>query len=227
MPAHLGVFGTRNYVFRNTEYYAVFQLQLTAALLSDRDPVRRGVSLATAWAWYMEGDRCVEGTRSFFTASEIATPVTNACRMLAMPGRTRLCARSGQVAGRDGGGGAAGALATAGDDGGAAVIVWNHNDDQYARGASRVDLAARHPGCAGRPVRIREYRIDSEHSNSHTAWVRLGRPQCPTPEQIAAIRARESLEMVSDQTLSGCPGTITTTLTLPCPGAVLVRICPR
>jgi xylan 1,4-beta-xylosidase len=226
VPAHLGIFDNRNYAFRNTEYYAVFQLQLMTALLNERDTVQRGVSLATAWAWYMEGDRYFEGTRSFFTASDIATPVTNAYRMLAMLGRGRLAAHSEQAVDGDCGGATIGALATVDDDGNVAVIVWNHNDDQYARGACRVDLTVRRLGCAGRPVRIREYRIDSEHSNSHTAWVRLGRPQCPTPEQVAAIRASESLEMVSEETMRSCPDTISRELTLPCPGAALVWVCP-
>ena len=93
VPAHMGVFDNRNYRFRNTEYYPVFQLQLMGALLSKQPGGRKGVSLATAWAWYMEGDRYFEGTRSFFTASDIPTPMANAYTMLAMLGDRRLGAR--------------------------------------------------------------------------------------------------------------------------------------
>ena len=86
VPSHMGIFDNRNYGFRNTAYYAVFQLQLMTALVDGPPGGRRGVSLATAWAWYMEGDRYFEGTRSFFTASDIPLPVTNAYRMLSMLG---------------------------------------------------------------------------------------------------------------------------------------------
>ena len=40
------------------------------------------VHAATTWSWYFEGDRYFEGTRSLFTASNIATPLLNAYRML-------------------------------------------------------------------------------------------------------------------------------------------------
>ena len=40
------------------------------------------------------------------------------------------------------------------------------------------------------------HRIDAEHSNAHTRWVEQGSPQDPTPEQLAAVTARQGLEEV-------------------------------
>ena len=118
----------------------MFQLQLMAALLEREPEGQRGVSLATAWAWYMEGDRYFEGTRSFFTASDIPLPVTNAYRMLAMLGTEMLGTQVEQAPGDAPSPGQVGALSTVGSDGAVVAIVWHHNDDQYVRGLGKVEL---------------------------------------------------------------------------------------
>ena len=225
VPAHMGIFDNRNYQFRNTEYYPVFQLQMMGALLSGQPGGRKGLSLATAWAWYMEGDRYFEGTRAFFTASDIATPVVNAYRMLAMLGDRRLGARVELVDAKPTVG-AVGALPSAHPDGGVAVVVWHHNDDQYARGMNEVELEVRDLPCAGRHVQVTQYLIDEHHSNSHTAWRALGAPQDPSPEDVEATRRRSSLEVVHDEKLESCPSSLSFQVSLKCPGAMLVRVTP-
>jgi xylan 1,4-beta-xylosidase len=225
VPAHMGVFDNRNYQYRNTEYYPVFQLQLMGALLSGRLGGAKGVSRATAWAWYMEGDRYFEGTRSFFTASGIPTPLANAYRMLAMLGERRLEARAEQV-GKGQAVGAVGALPSQSRDGSVAAIVWHHNDDQYARGTSDVEVELRDLPCAGRSVQVTQYLVDAGHSNSHSAWQALGAPQGPNPEDVEAIRGRSSLEVVHEEKLGECPSSLAFQVSLQCPAALLVRVSP-
>lgn len=225
VPAHMGVFDNRNYQFRNTEYYPVFQLQLMAALLSSQQAGRKGVSLATAWAWYMEGDRYFEGTRSFFTASDIPTPLINAYRMLAMLGDRHLDARVEQVGSKPTAG-SIGVLPSAHSDGGVTTILWHHNDNQYTRGTSEVELEVRDLTCAGRHVHLRQYLIDARHSNSHNAWHAVGAPQDPSPEDVEALRSRSSLEVVHDDKLESCPSSLTVQVSLECPAALLVQVTP-
>ncbi len=225
VPAHMGVFDNRNYGYRNTEYYAVFQLQLMAALVGEQPGGRKGVSLATAWAWYMEGDRFFEGTRSFFTASDILAPVANAYRMLSMLGDRRLKARV-EHRGTEAPAGAVNALPSARPDGGVVVIVWHHNDDQYVHGECHVEVEIADLPCAGRPVRVTEYLIDAEHSNSHSAWRALGAPQDPSREEVEAIKARASLEPVHEETLENCPESLARQMTLRCPAAALIEVAP-
>jgi len=224
VPSHMGIFDNRNYAFRNTEYYAVFQLQLMAALLGGEPGGPRGVSLATAWAWYMEGDRYFEGTRSFFTASDIPMPVTNAYRMLAMLGAEMLDAQVEQAAGGAPIPGRVGVLPTLRADGGVVAIVWHHNDDQYAHGVSQVEVEFSGLRFMGHAVRLREYLVDAQHSNSHTAWLDLSSPQDPSASEIETIRSRASLEMVREETLDVCPGSLRREVTLRCPAAVLIEI---
>lgn len=225
VPAHMGVFDNRNYQYRNTEYYPVFQLQLMGALLSGQLGGGKGVSLATAWAWYMEGDRYFEGTRSFFTASDIPTPLVNAYRMLAMLGDRRLAAEVTE-AGTSGSTGAAGALASRSRDGGVAAILWHHDDNQYARATLELALEVRDLPFAGRPVEIKQYLIDEKHSNSHTAWRELGASQDPSPEDVEAIRKRSMLEVVHEEGLESCPSSLSSRVSLACPGALLTVVAP-
>ena len=226
VPAHIGVFDNRNYQFRNTEYYPVFQLQLMGALLSEEAGGPKAVSLATAWAWYMEGDRYFEGTRSFFTASDIPTPMLNAYKMLATLGDRRLGTRV-EHAGTEPVVGAVGALASAQPDNGVSVILWHHNDDQYVRGVNEVELDVRDLPCVGRQVQVKQYLIDEDHSNSHTAWRALGAPQAPTPEDVEAMKARSSLELVHDERLESCPGSLTFQVSLKCPAALLLQVTTK
>ena len=224
VPAHMGVFDNENYGFRNNEYYAVFQLQLMAALLEDRSDAARGISLATAWAWYMENDRYFEGTRSFFTASDIALPVTNSYRMLARLGTHKLAAEVGQPTDQDT---RVGALASSTRDGGVSVIVWNHDDDQQCSGSeAQVDITIANIGMAGSAVRIREYLIDRDHSNSHTAWLALGAPQNPSPDEIVTMRTRGALEVVAEERMGRCPRLLARSISLRQPGAALLEVVP-
>lgn len=195
VPAHWGIYDNANFGYRNTAYYPVFQIQLMKKLLDlDGLDVAR-VHAATTWSWYFEGDRYFEGTRSLFTAVDIATPLLNAYRMLARLPDQRLHVevdRGGARAEPDGADERPeiDALAATDGRGRVAILVWHHCDDQYRQGEASVTVALRHLPQAGRPLRLRHYRIDHTRSNSHSAWVAAGRPQDPGPAQRATIRAR-------------------------------------
>ena len=53
------------------------------------------------------------------------------------------------------------------------------------------------PSRAG-DLRVRQWRIDSEHSNAYTAWQRLGTPQQPTPERYAQLEKAGQLTEVTE-----------------------------
>jgi xylan 1,4-beta-xylosidase len=76
----------------------------------------------------------------------------------------------------------------------------------------------------GARLRVTAHRIDHEYSNSHTAWVRQGSPQDPTPAQVAAIKARQGLETSGDplEILVGEDGVGHVTVQLGLPSALLL-----
>jgi xylan 1,4-beta-xylosidase len=170
-----------------------------------------------------------EGTRSLFTASNITTPLLNAYRMLARLPDRRLRVDSDQGRGLTQLGDAAeqaevdGLAATNGSDR-VVAVVWHHCDDQYRQGAAQVTVTVRHLPFAGRPVRLRHYRVDHAHSNSHSAWVAAGRPQDPSAGQLAAIRAHEGLSLCApEQVIERAPDHISLSFELPLPGMSLLE----
>jgi xylan 1,4-beta-xylosidase len=174
-----------------------------------------------------------EGTRGLFTASNIATPLLNAYRMLARLPDRRLRVDSDQGRGLTQLADAAehaevdGLAATNGSDR-VAVLVWHHCDDQYRQGTAQVTVTVRHLPFAGHPVRLRHYRIDRTHSNSYSAWVAAGRPQNPSAGQLAAIRAQEGLALYApEQVIERAPEDVSLSFELPLPGVSLLEFLAR
>ena len=67
------------------------------------------------------------------------------------------------------------------------VLAWHYHDDDVPGPEAAVRLELDNlPSRAG-DLRVRQWRIDSEHSNAYAAWQRTGTPQQPTPEQYAQI----------------------------------------
>jgi xylan 1,4-beta-xylosidase len=63
---------------------------------------------------------------------------------------------------------------------------------------------------------LRHYRIDDDHSNAYTAWMRMGSPQSPTPEQYERLRAAGQLQWLdSPRWIASENGTVGLAFTLP------------
>lgn len=212
VPAHWGIYDNANFAYRNTEYYPVFQTQLMKKILELNEQHTAKVREATTWSFSMEGERYFEGTRSFVTASGIEKPLMNAYRAFAQLGDRRI----GAVVT-----GTVDALASRTADK-VAILVWRHTDDQYAADTTttRVDLAVE--GLEPGRWTLQHFRIDRDHSNSHTVWQALGSPQDPTAEELARITARQGLERFADDTPIDVEQSFSLPLELPLPALSLV-----
>lgn len=234
VPAHWGVYDNANFGYRNTAYYPVFQCKLMKKLFDLNETSGAQTHQATTWSFYFEGERLFEGTRSLFTAEQIEKPVLNAYRMLSRLGARRLgvaCdqAWSLQRLADD----AAGmpeevdALATITGSDKVAVLVWRHADDQYLHDPNETEVTLRLdrlPFTTG-SVRIRHWRIDEQHSNSHTAWLAAGAPQEPSAGQLRAIKERQGLELFEPDRIEALhEDRLELTLHLPLPGVSLIEI---
>ncbi|UFU06569.1 GH39 family glycosyl hydrolase [Ruania halotolerans] len=236
VPAHHSFYDNANFAFQNTEYFPVFQAKLMKKLLDLNALEQVQVAQATSWSFYIEAERYFEGTRSFLTAGGIEKPLLNAYRAFAHLGQRRLAATSDaavSVAEVDHASGHSmgeevDVLATAKDDGTIAVLVWRHTDDQYQRDEVEAEVSIAVDGLNGTGYTLRHWRIDADHSNSHTRWNEVGSPQLPTEEQLAAIKARQGLEELEPaQQITTAEGTFTTTVTLPLPAVSLLVLEPR
>ena len=52
-------------------------------------------------------------------------------------------------------------------------------------------------GLPSGPATVSHYRIDDQHSNSYSAWVRMGSPQQPTPAQYAELERASHLQRLT------------------------------
>ena len=236
VPAHWGVYDNANFAYRNTEYFPVFQCKLMKKLLDLNAGSAAQVHQATTWSFYFEGERFFEGTRSLFTAHGVEKPVLNAYRMLARLGDTRLAVESSHAwtldrldDGEEGMPEEVDALATFNGRDQITVLVWRHADDQYATDTrdAEVALSVERLPFGGRGVRVRHWRIDARHSNSHAAWQAVGAPQDPSEAQLRAIKDRQGLELFEpDREAPVSDGRLGLRIPLPLPSASLIEIRP-
>ena len=78
----------------------------------------------------------------------------------------------------------------------ASVMVWNYHDKNTVNvPATMVSVSIK--GLGSRNVVLKHYRIDQEHSNSFTAWKKMGSPQDPSSQQITELEKAGQLQMVS------------------------------
>ncbi len=106
------------------------------------------------------------------------------------------------------------------------VIVWNYHDDDVNAPAAKVEIRVN--GLTRKQVRVEQFRMDEEHSNSYRAWLKMGSPEKPSVEQQAALERAGKLEMItapSAMTVAG--GKLTLSLELPREGVELLRISWR
>jgi xylan 1,4-beta-xylosidase len=76
------------------------------------------------------------------------------------------------------------------------VMTWNYHDDDVSAPDTLVALDV-----SGLPVQqhrilLRQCRLDRNHSNSYAAWLAMGSPQNPTPEQDAQLKAAGQLQLL-------------------------------
>lgn len=192
-----GVYDNPNFIVTNTEYYPNFLCALIKRILDMSERFDARIALITAWAFYLEGKRFFEGNRTLVTNENIEKPILNAFRMLSRMGHMRLrttSTRSRDVLGTATPATEVDALAAVSDEK-VTVLLWHQADEWWANGDAEVGVYLEHLPFEGRAV-VRHYRIDGEHSNAYSEWVRQGKPQDPSPTQIQRIKSRQGLEML-------------------------------
>jgi xylan 1,4-beta-xylosidase len=232
VPAHYGRYDNPNFDFRNTEYYPVFQCNLMKKLIDLEALAGRVIGAATAWAFYVEAERCFEGTRSLATYGGLAKPVLNAYRMLARLGRWRLAASSGAASTvaslleQPSAPEEVDVLAARAEDGRCDILVWRHRDDQHDAPRDERSVRLHVRGLDdGRAVAVRQWRIDHRHSNSYRRWQELGSPDYPDQDQLDELRAVSGLERFGpERAVVPEDGAAVLELSLPLPAVSLVEI---
>lgn len=233
VPAHLGRFDNSNFAYRNSEYFPVFQCALMKKLLDLQETRLASLHAATAWAFYIEGERCFEGTRSLVTYGGVEKPVLNAYRMLGRLGRWRLRASSSDawpVARIDTDESVpeeVDVLAARDQDGRVSALVWRRGDDQHRENQSPRPVQVRFRDLEPRRLVVREWRIDASHSNSYRSWQALGAPDYPNGDQVAEMTSKGRLVLAGpERPAEPADRELTVGLSLPLPSVALIELAP-
>jgi xylan 1,4-beta-xylosidase len=216
--------------YRNGTLYSSF----TAASFARKYDLAndRGVNLlgAVTWAFEFENQPWFRGFRDLAT-NGVDKPVLNVFRMFGQMEGNRIPVISHSVHSfisvRDSSvrksnpdiNGIAAANSRS-----ASVMVWNYHDKNDLNvPATPVTVSVK--GISSKMVLLTHYRIDQEHSNSFTAWKKMGSPQNPSADQIAALEKAGQLEMVgSPQWVKIKDGATTTQFNLPRQGVSLIKM---
>jgi xylan 1,4-beta-xylosidase len=73
-------------------------------------------------------------------------------------------------------------------------------------------------------VKLQEYRIDKDHSNSYEVWKAMGSPQHPTKEQITQLEKVGQLQQTANKTSKPTNGSLQMNVSLPRQGIVFYKI---
>jgi xylan 1,4-beta-xylosidase len=207
--------------YRNGTLYASYTAAAFARAYELAD--KHGVNLegVLTWAFEFEDQPYFAGFR-VLASNGIELPVLNVFRMFGLMDGQRLAVESTGDAGVDTilekgvrGKPDVDALASL-QDGKLCVLAWNYHDDDVPGPAAAVELSLTALPVKKGAVLLEHYRIDDRHSNSFTAWKRMGSPQKPTEEQYAELQDAAQLALLSSpEWLRTEDGKLTLRLKLP------------
>jgi xylan 1,4-beta-xylosidase len=183
---------------------------------------------AVSWSFEFENQPWFYGYRDLAT-NGVDKPVLNVFRMFGMMKGKRVEVNSNRMyplfSTRDSGVRKQttdiGAIA-AKVDRTATIMIWNYHDDDLTGETESVQLEVK--GIPSANIKLQEYRIDKEHSNSYEVWKKIGSPQQPTKEQIAQLEKAGQLEQTANRNEIMKNGLLQMNVLLPRQGIVFYKI---
>ena len=219
------------YAYRNGTMYSSYTAAQIARTYELADLHKVNLAGSVTWAFEFEGQPYFAGFRDLAT-NGLAKPVLNVFRMLGRMSGDRVRVRSDSAAPveeiRDRG--VRGrrdvyALAARGARD-FTVLVWNYHDDDLPAPPASVELTIE--GLKSGAATVTHYRVDGEHGNSYSAWLKMGSPQPPTPVQYQELeRAARLAPLGTPRPVRIQAGTLTEKFSLPAQGVSLLVITPQ
>jgi xylan 1,4-beta-xylosidase len=194
--------------------------------------VKHGVNLegALTWAFEFEDQPYFAGFRSLAT-NGIDKPVLNVFRMFSKMSGERIAVESDHAVAldamlRQGVRERPDVAALASLDGSKlCVMVWHYHDDDVAGPVADVEVAISGLPTQASQSRATHYRIDEDHSNSFTAWKRMGSPQQPAAEQYSQLeKAAQLATLPEPATVAIANGAAKLRIQLPRQGVSLLEL---
>ncbi len=185
--------------------------------------LQRGVNLegALTWAFEFEDQPPFAGFRQL-AGDGIDLPVLNVFRMFAKMSGGRLAVKSSagldaQSILKSGVRGSPDVSALAGlDKNKLTVLVWHYHDDDVPGPDADLDLTLAGLPFANGDATLTQYRIDADHGNSYSAWLKMGSPLPLSDGQHAELeKAGQLAELEPAKTLTVKDGNAEIKVSLP------------
>lgn len=214
--------------YRNGTMYSSYTVAAFARKYALADHFNVNLEAAVTWAFEFENQPWFHGFRDLAT-NGVDKPVLNVFRMYGkMSGKrvevsgnqayTFLTVRDSSVRRKAD----VDALASK-DKKSAAVMVWHYHDDDTVAPAAPVEIRIK--GLPAKNVQVKHYRIDQDHSNSYTAWQKMGSPQQPSASQITMLEKAGGLQMITaPQKMAVHKGELVTKMDLPRQAVSLLQL---
>jgi xylan 1,4-beta-xylosidase len=182
-----GIYDNPNYIICNTEYYPCFVASMIYHILS----LSTRIQLITHWAFYMEGKRLFEGNRTLITNYNLYLPILSGLKLFGKLKYKQLFIEINQtnlpVYG----------IATGDDDNSSfQLLIFYHVDDWTYQDSQSIDVTF--INIPLKYVLVKHYRIDSSHSNAHTEWVKMGKPDELNKNQLEQLKNSQELILLHD-----------------------------
>jgi xylan 1,4-beta-xylosidase len=226
--AACGVQTSPENAYRNGTMYSSYTAAAYGRLYDLADKYQVNLAGAVSWSFEFENQPWFAGFRDLAT-NGVDKPVLNVFRMLGQMRGQRVAVANPAaltvpdiIAQAQSQRADISVLATA-DEHSASILVWNYHNDDLPAPSAEVELVLQHLPAA--TASVQQYRVDTEHSNSYTAWQAMGSPQQVTDIQRTALTQAGQLALLTSPTwVSTKNGQAVLHLTLPRQGVSLVRL---
>ncbi len=185
--------------YRLSSQYASYEAELLSGTLALAQRHHIHVEGSIAWAFTFPNQPIFAGLRAF-TTHDVDLPVLNVFRMFGKMNGGRVSAESnGAVALDDV---LQSSVRTKSDVNAIAtreehrvnVLVWNFHDASNASPGAEVHLRIEGLPKGITKMLLEHWRIDLDHSNSNSAWQKMGSPENPTAAQYQVLKTAGQLQ---------------------------------
>lgn len=187
--------------YRLSSQYASYEAELLSGTLALAERHHINLEGSIAWAFTFPGQPIFAGLRAF-TTHDIDLPVLNLFRMLGQMKGERVSVDSNgaltlddilqsSVRTRSD----VNAIATRGEHR-VDVLIWNFQDEFTASPAAEIHVRVEGLPKGVPQILLKHWRVDHDHSNSYTAWPKMGSPQNPSTAQYQSLQGAGQLQLM-------------------------------
>lgn len=185
-----GVYDNPNFIVCNTEYYPA----IVAAMILNILKISPRIERITHWSFYMEGKRMFEGNRSLVTNYNLYLPILNGLKLL-----EKLQTKQYSIEISNNPIPLNGFVTFADDNLSIQLLVFSHVDDYTVNENQTATIQFNH--ISYKYVLVKHYKIDIKNNNIYFEWVKMGKPDFLTDEQLEYFKSYQQLKLFSDPAL--------------------------